>query len=86
VGPMLADVVEGPNAVVLAAYNHNTLVADVTYKKTACRSKSGDMASILPCSIKDLFLFLLIDLGIEVILPRKRIRGQGIVSESSRIR
>jgi len=40
----------------------------------------------LPCSVKDPFLFLFVDLWIEVILPRKRIRRQGVVSESPWVR
>ena len=85
-GTVLADVVESPKVAVLASDNDYALVTNVTHKITAGRFKSGDMANILPCSIKDLFLFLLIDLCIEVILPRKRIRRQGVVSESPWVR
>ena len=85
-GTVLADVVESPKVAVLASDNDYALVTNVTHKITAHRPKSRDMTNILPCPVKDLFLLLFVDLWIEVILPRKRIRRQGVVSESPWVR
>jgi hypothetical protein len=77
---------ESPDVAVLATHDHHALVTDVTHKKTARGLKSRDVTDILPCPVKDLLLFLLVDLRIKVIPPRERISSQGIASEASGVR